>query len=282
MNKRLSFLFVAAAMLLLVGCNSDLHYAKSFIRKFDRNKAEATEKIYVVLPREVIHTNSTLNNIPGFSFMTEREQDSVIAAMTGIVDKINDSIFIDQFSQAFLYTLSRSKIPIVLVDDVSRLPKADDQHFVVNFVQLEAEEFLQPCRSEFKTAKGLRYNYDYDLRHFSTNVWLMLDQQDTLGQVCFRNDEVRETFRGTVKSIKDGKATMKTNFERINVNDAYRSARRLGSECTTLYVEKILAEYVCRTKGSNESYFLYNAGVNAVEGVVPYDEGIKESFEKLY
>ena len=269
------------AVAVLCSCSSDFYYASSFIRKFDLEKSTATEQIYVALPKGVIHTNSSLNSIAGFMFMSEHEQDSVIASKTQILDKLDDSIFLEQFSGAFLYTLSRSKIPVVVVDDERKLPKADDQHFTVNIVQIEAEEYLQPSRSEFTTRGGLKYSYDYDLRHFATHVWLRLDARDSMDAVYFKNDEVGESFKGIVTSLKEGKATMTTRFDHIDVNDAYRLAQRLGSQCATLYIEKILTEYVCRTKGTNESYFYYDPGNNCIEQILPYDEGVKESFEKL-
>ncbi len=281
MKNRLQLLIVWVFICMLSSCNSDLHYANSFIRKFERGKATATEQLYVCLPQGVIHTNSSLNDVPGFSLMSEREQDSVIASLTQILDKVDDSIFLDQFNKSFLFTLSRIRMPIVVVDNPAQLPVADDQHFTINFVQLEAEEYVDHNRSDFRTKKGMYYAYDYDLRHFATHVWMKLDARDTNDYVYFKNDEIGEDFHGTVKSIKDGKATLKTKFDRIDVNDAYRVARRLGSACAILYIEKMLTEYVCRSKGTNESYFYYNAGVNAIEAVVPYDEGVKESFEKL-
>lgn len=281
MRKYLYILTVLSIIMLMSSCSSDLHYANSFLRKFERNKASASEKIFVLLPQTVIHTNSSLNEVPGFSLMSETEQDSVIASLTKILDKLDDSIFIDQFNKSFLFTLSRSRIPIVVVNDRNQMPAADDQHFTVEIVQLEAEEYVRHRRSDFRTRKGMYYAYDYDLSHFSTNVWLRLDARDTNDQIYFKNVETSEHFRGTVTSINEGKATMKTNFERIDVNDAYRVARRLGSICATLYVEKILTEYVCRTKGTARAYFYYNPQYNGIDEVVPYDEGIKESFEKL-
>ena len=279
--KHITVLTLLLSLLLLTSCSSDLYYAGSFLYKFERSKPTATEKIYVHLPQELIHTNSSLNNIAGFMLMSEHEQDSVIGSKTKILDKIDDSIFLSQFSSAFLFTLSRTRIPIVLVDDASNMPVADDQHLTVDFVQMEAEEFLEPCTSSFRTRKGLDYRYDYDLRHFALNVWLKLDARDSVGNIYFKNEEVEESFHGVVTSLEEGHATMRTSFDRITVNDAYRVARRLGSLCATLYVEKVLTEYVCRTKGTNHTYFLYDAGMNTIEDVIPYSEGIKESFEKL-
>jgi len=266
---------------LLASCSSDYHYANSFIRKFKHNKKSATEQIYVVLPREVLHTNSSLNDVDGFVLMSEQQQDSVIASMTKILNIIDDSIFLAQFNNSFLYTLSRARIPIVLVNDASKLPLADDNHFTINIVQLEAEEFIQRSRSDFSTRKGTYYAYDYDLRHYRTNVWMELDKRDTVGPIYFKNNEISEDFHGTVKRIKDQVATLETHYQRIGVNDAYQSARELGAECATLYIEKMLTEYVCRQKGVNKSYFYYNPATNNIDVIIPYQYGSQESFEVM-
>ena len=279
--RKLYILLYLVALFAVAGCSSDLYYASTFINKFERQSDKAVEQIYVALPQGVIHTNSSLNEVAGFMFMSEREQDSVIASKTAILNRVDDSILLSQFSSAFLYALSRTQIPVVVVSDPSKLPVADEGHFTVNFVQMELEEYLQPGESRFSTRGGVNYSYPYQLRHLSLNAWMQLDARDSASEVYFRNREIEETFRGTVTSLRDGKATLKTHFDRLAPADAYRTAWNLGIECATLYVEKILTEYVCRAKGTNQTYFYYNPACNCIEDIVPYDEGIKDSFEKM-
>lgn len=278
---RKSTLIVIAATLLMAGCNSDLHYANSFIRKFEYQRPDATERIYVALPATLLHTNSSVSNISWFDYMPPAWQDSVIAAKTAILNRIDDSIFLAQFNGAFLFTLSRLQVPVILVDDPAKLPPASDSVFTVHVAQLEAEEWLQPTRSDFYTRSGDYYYYDYELRHFALHVWLRFDGADTLAPVFYHTGNIEETFSGTVTNIHDRHAKLKTRFHRIDANDGYRMARRLGTECATLYIERLLTEYVCRTKGTNGSYFYYNPGYNTIDRVLPYDEGIGESFQRL-
>lgn len=261
--------WILSLAFLFAGCTSDYYYAASFLRKFERGTEAATEQIYVLLPKAVIHTNSTPYDSPSGE------------AETVIIDRIVDSIFLDQFGSTFLFTLSRANIPIVLVDDATKLPKADEQHFTVSFPQFEAEEYLQRTRSDFFTKSGTYYAYDYDLRHFSANVWLRLDAVDSNGAVVFHNCEIVDRFSGTVTALNDGKATLKTDFDRITLNDAYAAARKAGYDCAIFYIEKILAEYVCRTKGTNDSYFYYDPSYNYIDDVVPYDEGRKTAFQSI-
>lgn len=275
--KALVFLCPLLIVLALSSCSTETYYASSYLYKFERGSDDATECIYVSLPKEVIHTNSSLNDIPGFMLMSEHEQDSVIASKTAILDKVDDSVFLSQFSSFFLYTLSRAHIPIVVVDDVSQLPTADAQHLVVDLAQLELEEYVEPQRSDFSTRKGYYYYYDYDLRHLNLNLWLRFDVGDS-AEVFFIGDGMDENFHGTVVSLGDGTAKMKIDYERIDVNHAYSLARQLGSHCATLYIERLVTDYIRSMKGRNVYYYLYNPSFNYFDDRIWYEEGVRESF----
>lgn len=267
-------------MLCCTSCQSEYNLADGFLRKFERQKKDATEKIYVCLPKEVLHTNSSLNDIEDFPLLGEQQQDSVIASLTAILNKLNDSIFLSQFNQSMLYAMSQSNIPIVVVQDEAQLPTADSQHFTFNVVQLEAEEYLQKSFSDFSTRNGTYYNYGYDLRHFSTNVWVKLNARDTSQAVYFKNHELADRFSGTVTQIKDGTATMKSHFDRIGTNDAYYSARVLGTECAELFIERLLTDYVKAKKGSNEYYYLYSPAANEITDGIDYKESEQTGFQR--
>lgn len=279
---RLPFLIIALLTALMASsCSSDLHYANAFLRKHKRGRSTATEQIYVCLPKTVLHTNSSLNSVEDFNTLTVTEQDSIIASLTNILNRVNDSIFLAQFSQAMLFTISQTNIPIVIVDDESQLPQASRDTLVLNVVQVEAEEFLERSRSDFYTRNGYYYNYDYDLRHFSTNAWFEFDAPGADTNLYFMNQEVMEDFRGTVVSLKGQQAKLNGTFNRINVNDAYRTARQLGYICGTSYVEQILLDQVKKNKGTNTWYMLYNPSSNDVNVMVDYESGKEYRFTKV-
>ena len=278
MKQTLRILLWCALAATAASCASEYSVANAYLRKFERQKANAVEQIYVCLPTTVAHTNSALNDIKDFYALAPRQQDSVIASLTHILDKLDDSIFLSQFGQSLLYTLSRTHIPIVVVSGEEHLPPADSTHLIVHVVQMEAEEYLQPSRSDFTTRGGAYYAYDYDLRHFSANAWLRLGAMDTLLPVVFSNYEVADRFRGTVTRLRNQTATLETHFERIGPNDAYLAARILGETCARLFVERLLVSHVRAVKGSNQYYFLYSPGYNDINYAVDYEEGMRDSF----
>lgn len=281
MKRFIQLCLLAYIVVCCASCTSEYSLASGFLNKFERQKKDATEKIYVCLPKEVLHTNSSLNDIEDFSQLGERQQDSVISSLTAILNKVNDSIFLSQFNQSLLYNMSQSNIPIVLVPEESQLPVADSQHFVLNIVQLEAEEYLQKSLSDFSTRNGTYYKYYYDLRHFSTNVWLKFNAPDTTKNVYFKNYELADHFNGKVTKIKDGQATIKSHFDRIGINDAYYTARVLGAECAEIFIERLLTDHIKAKKGSNEYYYFYDPASNEIISSTSYEEGKQQGFQEV-
>lgn len=280
MKRTLSLLTIAVAM-LLVSCGSELSIASRYLQQYERQKSDAREQIYVCLPKEVLHTNSSLNEVRDFALFSPTQQDSVIRSLTAILDKLNDSIFLSQFNHTLLYTLSRCQMPVILVADSSLLPPADSLRHTLNIVQLEAEEYLQRQRSDFSTRKGTYYKYDYDLRHFSTNVWLKINATDTLQQLYFKNNEISDRFHGTVTNLRDGKATLRANLSRLTINDVYSSARSLAAVCGELYIEHLICDHVKARKGSNQYYFIYSPDENAVIDMIDIEDAKDYGFQKI-
>ena len=257
-------------------CATDRHYANSFLRKHRWGTKTATEKIYVHVPKTLTHTNSSLNQIEDFDMLTYEQQDSVIAALTKVLDKIDDSIFLTQFTNMLCYALAQTHIPILIVEDEKQLPPPSKDCLILDVCEIEAEEFVKPSRSDFYTRRGVYFNYDYDLRHFATNVWLQLNY-DT--NYYFYDIVIAEDFRGVVTKLKGEDAQLKGKFNRITVNDAYEAARTLAVQIASRYIEKCLHEYVFNKKGENTWYWYYDYIDNYLHYGVPYKEGMKDGFK---
>lgn len=269
MNKIKKYTLLLAAI-CCCACSSEKDLAKSFVEKFSTRSYTPTEKIYVCLPQTVVHTNQTLNQIEDFANLDYDTQDSVIIANTALLDKINDEIFLQQFNDNLVYNISRLGIPMEIVSDPALMPKAvPNKIFTINILQIEAEEYVQRTRSDYED-KNNYYYYDYDLRGFSTNVWYLLNDTATSEEnivVYFKNFETMDEFNGSIKKIENGKALGVGRFDRINVNDTYRSAYRAGAISAKKFCEKIINEYVKdNIKGKKPLYYYYyNPVDNTIE-----------------
>lgn len=281
--KHIALRTLIAAILVGVmsSCSGEFSVAQKYVNQHRRGSKKITEKIYVCLPREVLHTNSNLNEILDFAYLSIAQQDSVIRANTTFLNRVDDSIFLSQFSGNLLYILSKFDVPVILVPDAGSLPKPDSEHFTLNIVQIEAEEFTTNSRSDFYTKKGAYYHYDYPLHHFSTNVWYSVNATDSAENLYFKSFDCADSFSGVVTSLKDNKATLKGKFNRINMNDIYGTATAAGYRSGVYFIEKMILDHVKSVNGKNEGYFFYYPEVQDIMEMVPVEEGLKDSFQPL-
>ncbi|MCQ2298756.1 MAG: hypothetical protein MJZ81_01340 [Bacteroidales bacterium] len=279
--KRTSFIILSllVSSILLSSCRGEYGYAQQLLSKHQHNRKSATEKIYVCLPTEVIHTNSSLGEVKDFAAMSEGQQDSVILSLTKVLNKIDDSLYLYYFNQSFLYTLSRTCIPIVLVSDESKLPAPSPEIFTISIPQLEAEEYVEKKISHFTTRNGNYFSYSYNLQHFSTNAWFLFGGDSN---TYFKNKEIAETFRGVVDKLsrQTNQATLKAHIEHVTPGDVYNNAYSLGEECALYYIEYLLARYAHEKNGTKEYYYFYNRWLNEVDHASPYEQ-IASPFDKL-
>ena len=271
MKKIKNIMSLLSIVLVLASCTSEKELALSYVEKFSLKGYKPVEKIYVCLPNSVLHTNQTLNQIDDFVDLDYDVQDSVIVANTKILNRINDSIFLQQFNDNLIYNLGRLGIPVEVVDDPILMPKAvKNKVFTLYILQLEAEEFVKRTRSDYEDNKNnLYYYYDYDLKGFSTNVWYLLN--DTVDgdnkDVYFKNFETIDEFEGTIKEIKGNKALGVGVFDKIDVNDAYLMAYRAGAISAKKFCEKIINDYVRENVKGLPAYYYY---FNPIDKTVTY------------
>lgn len=279
--KRTSLIILSLLMasLLFCSCRGEYGHAQHLLRKHEHNRKSATEKIYVSLPTEVIHTNSSLGEVKNFALMDESQQDSVILSLTKVLDKINDSLYLYYFNQSFLYTLSRTCLPIVLVSDETKLPSPTAEIFTINIPQLEAEEYVEKKMSHFSTRNGSYFSYSYNLQHFSTNAWFLFGGDST---TYFKNKEIAETFKGVVNSLsrQTNQAKLNAHIEHITPGDAYNNAAQLGEECALYYIEYLLTRYAHEKNGTERFYYIYDPWLNDVDYAIPYKQR-QPTFDKI-
>lgn len=225
------------------------------------DKTKKTERIYVCLPTEVIHTNQTLNQMDNFMRLSEKLQDSIIKADTRFLNLLDDDKFIDNFAKNLVYHLERFGIPVTIVFNESELPQPmNGKIFTMNIVQIEAEEFLKQSRSEFTENDGTYYHYDYKLNGFSTNIWCKFSGGT---DVYYKNFEVMDVFEGKIDKIQNKQASISGRFNRITMNDVYNTALRAGKTSAVLFAEKIINDYV-KQQGYNDGYFVYLPEANEI------------------
>ena len=271
---RLGWMLLAAVAFSLLAA---YRMANSYLKNARKGRLEHGEAVYVRMPEQFILVNSSVEKMKEGRALTEQQAQHMADSLTALLRYVDDSVLLSRFSTSMLQVLVRSGIPVHVVKSGSKLPVPSDSSLVLDVVQLEAEEFLQPKRSDFVTKQEVYYAYDYNLRHISCNVWLKMGSAtESLDSVWFKNVEKSEAFKGKVTSIKDDKATMSVHFDRLTVDDVYRTVEEAGELCATIYVERLLLDHIKRKTGGNENYYYYDAATGQINMWIPYSYGQSE------
>ena len=278
MNRIRNIMVLLFAILLLGSCVSERDMAKSFVEKFSMKNYVPTEKIYVCLPKTVVHTNQTLNQMESFLDLEYASQDSVIVANTEILNLIDDKIFLQQFSSNLLYNLQRLGIPVEIVEDPLNMPKAvENKIFTLQILQIEAEEFIKNTISS-----DFQFSYSYDLKGFSTNVWYLLNDTSSTENkdVYYKSFEVLDQLNLTDCWKKDSTYYAKGIHSKINVNDAYNMAYKAGAMSAKIFCEKIINDYIASKVRFPKYYYVYDPVNNEVYDIYSNNTR-KNMFEKV-
>ncbi|MDL2314836.1 hypothetical protein LJC16_01085 [Bacteroidales bacterium OttesenSCG-928-C19] len=273
-----SFLYAAFAMILFGSCFPERQLAVDYVEKFSNSKHEPVERIYVVLPEEVIHTNKKLSEIEGFFDMDVKTQDDLIRKNTKFVDKINDSIFLTQFKDHLIYNLGRIGIPVIIETNPDRLPQAvSNQIFILRIPQMEVEEYIEDKTVEYVTGGGHVYEASVPQNKFNVNIWYHFDKDSdtTNAPAYFYHWVFTDRVSNSLERDAGGNLKLRTKVEELNMNDVYASSYLTGKLTATYFIEKIVNDYVKSQKGSPSYYYFYNPEKNKITNdEVPYYYGV--------
>ncbi len=286
--KRLLFaVFFLSFSFFFYSCSIEYDAANNYLDRHISPKQGTgiEEKIYVVLPTHVIHTNDAINKIEGFQNLPESEQDRLIKEKTKFLDKLNDSILIAQFNEHFLYNLGRFGIPIIITTP-ENIPQPDEgKIFTINVAQMEAEEYtvVERLDSYFQFIKNPNYpsdnrntiqkyyKQDVNLDAFSLNVWFSYNEKDTsMKKVYYKSFEVRDGLEGDIilNEENNDKAEAIYKISKLNLNDIYYTPFMAGKMSATLFIEKWINDYVNLSENGAFNYFFYDPKINKIDGYV--------------
>lgn len=270
--------YMAGVLLLFSACQTERQLAVDYVEKFSNVSYEPTERIYVMLPTEVIHTNRKLSEIDGFFDLSIAAQDSLIVKNTKFVDKINDSVFLSQFREHLLFNLGRLGIPVIEVTNPSQLPQAvPNQIFVLHIPQIEAEEYIEDKTVEYVTGSGHVYEASVPQNKFSVNVWyhFNIDSDTAKAPVYYYNWVFTDRINNNLERDANGNLVLRTKVAELNMNDIYTASYLTGKLTATYFIERIINDYVRSQKGQPSYYYFYSPEKNKVTNdEVPYYYGV--------
>lgn len=272
MKKELLY-FVSLCVLLLgqSGIQAQ-NFAKEFVAL--QSDTATSETIYVGFTDRIMHTNSTINSMPGFDELDSTSQAQLRDKYTLVLDKVHDDILLSEFRAEFLSTLSTLGFKVVECNPQDLPAQLKTGEHTLSIAQLELEEYMS--RDSLATKQyGQHITYDKLLNGLRWNTWLLFDQADsTSRQMFFADDETTDDFFGYIEQ-DNGQYYVNYQITKINPNDAYLLARSNAEICGRYLFNFLMNKYVWLKSEGGPTYY-YSIDHN---GTILYDDQAFDNFD---
>lgn len=272
MKKEL--LYLASLCILLLGQSGT--QAQNFAKEFVALQSDTvtSETIYVGFTDRIMHTNSTINSMPGFDELDSTSQAQLRDKYTLVLDKVHDDILLSEFRAEFLSTLSTLGFKVVECNPQDFPAQLKTGEHTLSIAQLELEEYMS--RDSLATNQyGQHITYDKLLNGLRWNTWLLFDQADsTSRQMFFADDETTDDFFGYIEQ-DNGQYYVNYQITKINPNDAYLLARSNAEICGRYLFNFLMNKYVWLKSEGSPTYY-YSIDHN---GTILYDDQAFDNFD---
>jgi hypothetical protein len=177
---------------------------------------------------------------------------------------VNDSQFVVSYTVTLKDELSKYGIRVYTPDSMDAFLAGEGGGYIFNIAQMSLEEYLDP----FKKTLGFdttSYRWEIWCNAMAINVWLetnALNSGESKMKVLFGNMYVRDNIKGRfVGDFFNGDINYVYNIDSIDVNSAYRLAKRAGKTHAGFIFDYIMNDRLAKKTGipsTHDSYLHYD------------------------
>jgi hypothetical protein len=232
---------VATAIFLLTGCSVEQKLARTFV-------TTASPSEYLLLrPTVILKYNLKTFEIPGLDSLEGFQKDSTLLANSLFLKDINDSIFIDQFTAAFVKRLEAYGARVALENSIDTLMEQEGQPYIVNIAQFSLEEYIHPYSSEEEVYDEVIVINGIDLNAINYNLWLELSHMNTekKNKILFTSDYLLDGLNGSLKqNLLSGKYSFDYTIDTISIPEVYEFAGQFGKKAASYLFDYLMNDYI--------------------------------------
>ena len=135
MKKATSYLLFVTLMFLLSSCLPEKKLAQDFLN-------ERPSFSLLIFPSDFIYKfNHKGEEIDGFDTLTESQQDSALFASSLFMRRIDDSIFLERYTNNFIDECRKLGFKVYLSPELDSSLQQQPQSYLLNIAQLQLDEY---------------------------------------------------------------------------------------------------------------------------------------------
>ncbi len=242
------FAFILVSMCLISACTPEYFIVKNF--------KETNNISVLILPCNVIlNSNTTIVELyPDYAKLPKALQDTIWNANTKLLEKVPDSVVINEFYSSLIKQLRLSEVKIYSINEIDAFNALDSNAYVLKIAQIEMEE----NKKRIPYSEPVEYNYEVykevEVKTLSLNVWFEFTKasNDTVApQVLYSSQTISDEVSGRFAQNINGSYDFKFKRNDIDANDILPLARiaslKMGqyfyNHLLNVYAKKVYQSY---------------------------------------
>ena len=253
-----TFALFTIVLLIAQACNAEKRIAKQLLKTND------SIRVCIIAPSYLMKENLKTWEIANYDSLPENTRDSIAYFKSKYLQYINDSLMIAFYTETMKEELDKYGVHVYGEDSIDAFLANDGKGYMFNIAQMTLEEYMSP----FKKTLGFdtsNYKWEIWCNAMALNVWIeptILEASVPKQKVLFGNMYVRDNIDGRFSGdFMNGDISYIYNVDSIDVNSAYRLARREGKTHAEFIFDYIMNDRMAKRNGitgTPENYLHYD------------------------
>ena len=265
-------IFVFFLAFLFSACSVERKMAMEFIKHKEHKGA-----VLVVPPFALDMYNANKYNLDSLYIPENYPLDSVLFQQTKLLKLISDSLFVENYINAFIQNISNIGFQVYLPDELEAFKNAESPAYVFKFAQVElSEEITQYDIKE--ELSGKLYFKSFDVYLVNLNSWFEFEARDTTWQkVFYAENAVADEVNGQVLIDETKKSpVLYYEIDSLYTEHIYQMATEVGKVYAGYFADYLMNKYIEKHFPPNLNpalFFHYDAEYKML---FPFEEGFQE------
>ncbi len=211
-------IILGLCLLFLASCLPEQKFARDFVKKGPKIR------LLVTPPDYIYKYNHKGEQIEGFAKMTDKEQDSALFFSSLFIQRMNDSIILENYVNQFIAELRASNFDVYLPDQMEEFLTDKTQAYTVNISQIQLDEYIYPFEDK-EPINDTVYYRKFDLNAMDFSVWLELSKvnaEKPRKTVLYDSESAYDSFDGNfVVDPWTSSVRYKFHLDTLSLKDIY-------------------------------------------------------------
>ena len=251
---------------LTSSCSIEKKIAKEYIRD------DSTRTVLVIPPDYIFKKSLKEWQVDSAEALDDWTRDSLLLAKSMFLKDIDDSLFLYHYLGNYVAELQNLGFTVYGQDSLLSFLSGHSKAFIVNFAQMELEEYIMPVREEEQFGDYVYYE-EVDLNAINLNSWIEISRvnADEDKALFFASHYLTDDMEGSFRYyFFTGEVVFNYDVDTIPMENIYRLAALAGYTYAGYTFDYLMNKYIDKRmeqerQDRSKIYYHYSRYGNYIE-----------------